>query len=324
VKKEINYSMSDLIDRYWTEYGVKKASADRERSILEGIRAELGRMFVREVEGVDIQRWYSKLTGNRGLAANTAARHFNVMHHLMEKATTIWVKDTGLDRNPADMIEVKRPNDSRTRFLAKDELERLKVALEEKKYRKGTKELNQTNLRMRLIVLIAISTGVRSAEVHRLRWSEVLYSKGLIAVTAKLKGGPERYVPMPLELANELQSYPRIIGEDRIFPPVRGHKNKRQRLEGSFHDLLERAQIRNFRFHDLRHTFASWYMMNGGDLYELAKLLGHANIKMTQRYAKLARAHIIKTGDIAKLIWTIMEKKPVQESTAQEQTMQSA
>ena len=45
---------------------------------------------------------------------------------------------------------------------------------------------------------------------------------------------------------------------------------------------------------------------------------------MTQRYAKLARAHIIKTGDIAKLIWTIMEKKPVQESTAQEQTMQSA
>ena len=54
-------------------------------------------------------------------------------------------------------------------------------------------------------------------------------------------------------------------------------------------------------------------MMNGGDLYELAKLMGHANIKMTERYAKL-RAHITKTGNTAKVIWNMMDKnKPVQE-----------
>ncbi len=50
-------------------------------------------------------------------------------------------------------------------------------------------------------------------------------------------------------------------------------------------------------------------MMNGGDLYELAKLLGHANIKMTERYAKLAKAHIIKTGNTAKLIWNMLEDR---------------
>jgi integrase len=55
--------------------------------------------------------------------------------------------------------------------------------------------------------------------------------------------------------------------------------------------------------------FASWYMMNGGDLYELAKLMGHANIKMTERYAKLGRAHITKTGTTAKVIWNMMDKK---------------
>jgi hypothetical protein len=55
-------------------------------------------------------------------------------------------------------------------------------------------------------------------------------------------------------------------------------------------------------------------MMNGGDLYELAKLMGHANIKMTERYAKLGRAHITKTGNTAKVIWNMMDKnKPVQE-----------
>ena len=73
--------------------------------------------------------------------------------------------------------------------------------------------------------------------------------------------------------------------------------------------MLERANIHDFWFHDLRHTFASWYMMNGGDLYELAKLLGHANIKMTERYAKLGRAHITKTGTTAKVIWNMMEKE---------------
>src|SRR5260370_33186242 len=81
----------------------------------------------------------------------------------------------------------------------------------------------------------------------------------------------------------------------------------------TFEDLLKRAKIRDFWFHDLRHTFASWYMMNGGDLYELAKLLGHANIKMTERYAKLARKHIAKTGDTAKVIWSMLDKKVQQE-----------
>jgi integrase len=314
VKKEINYRVTELIDRYWTHYGSKKASADREKSIVEGIRSELGRKFVREVDGIAVQRWYEKLTGVRGLADNTAVRHFNVMHHMMEKASTIWSKETGIDRNPADLVEVNRPDDSRERYLSEDELHRLKVALDEKMFRKGTKDINQTNLRMRLIVLIAVSTGMRSTEIHRLRWSDVMYSEGLLAVRARLKNGKVRYVPMSSELAEEIRRYPAVIDQDRIFPPKGGPTSRRQRLEGSFEDLLERAKIQNFWFHDLRHTFASWYMMNGGDLYELAKLLGHANIKMTERYAKLGRAHITKTGNTAKVIWSMLDKKqPVQE-----------
>jgi O-acetylhomoserine/O-acetylserine sulfhydrylase-like pyridoxal-dependent enzyme len=62
-----------------------------------GVRG-LGRMFVREVHGVAVQRWYENLTGTRELADNTAVRHFNVMHHMMEKASTIWSKETGIDR----------------------------------------------------------------------------------------------------------------------------------------------------------------------------------------------------------------------------------
>jgi integrase len=307
VKKEINSRMNDLIDRYWTHYGVKKKSADREKSIVEGIRSELGRMFVREVDGMAVQEWYDNLTDVRELAPNTAERHFHVMHHMMEKACTIWAKVTGIDRNPADQVEVERVDDTRKRYLSEEELLRLKVALDEKMYWKGAKTINKTNLRLRLLVLIAVGTGMRRGEIFRLEWRDILYSEGLIAVTAKLKKGKVRHVPMPPELAEEIKKYPAVIGEDRILPPEPGATSGRQRADKSFHDLLERAKIRDFRFHDLRHTFASWYMMSGGDLYELSKLLGHSNIKMTERYAELAREHIVKTGSVSREIWNKLE-----------------
>jgi len=87
---------------------------------------------------------------------------------------------------------------------------------------------------------------------------------------------------------------------------VPGAKRERQRVDRSFDTILELAGIKEFRFHDLRHTFASWYMMNGGDLYELAKILGHANIKMTERYAKLGRNHIARTGGTAREMWKLI------------------
>lgn len=65
-------------------------------------------------------------------------------------------------------------------------------------------------------------------------------------------------------------------------------------------------------------TFESWYMMNGGDLYELATILGHSNIKVTERYAKLGREHITKTSTTAKVIWSLMKKKPEQEEGDQQ------
>ena len=130
----------------------------------------------------------------------------------------------------------------------------------------------------------------------------------MIAVRAKLKGGKIRYVPMPPELAARFERYPAVFAEERIFPPEPGARHDRQRVDRSFDTVLELAGITEFRFHDLRHTFASWYMMNGGDLYELAKILGHANIKMTERYAKLARSHIARTGSTAREMWKLMEQ----------------
>lgn len=166
---------------------------------------------------------------------------------------------------------------------------------------------------------------MRASEIFGLRWFDVMYNERLLAVTAKLKGGKMRYAPMLPGLAEELRLYmPKpakkgnvrfIVNRDLIFPPKAEAKGARRRVESSFEDLLERAEIEDFRFHDLRHTFASWYMMNGGDLYELAKILGHSNIKMTESYAKLARQHIARTSITARAMWKLLEK-PREEANA--------
>lgn len=308
VKREVNFRMSALIDRYWKEYGVKKKSRDREKSVLEGIRKALGSRFVREIDGSAVNSWYLGLTVEKGLSEGTALRHFNVMHHMMEKASVIWSKETGIDRNSADQVEVKRPDDQRERYLSVEEIGSLKTSVDSKMHRAGTREINRTFFRLRMLVLIALTTGMRIAEIFALRWSDVLYREELICVRSKLKGGKIRYAPMPPELAAEFRKFPIVIDEERIFPPKRGATGERQRVEGSFETILTMAGIENFRFHDLRHTFASWYMMNGGDLYELAKILGHSNIKMTERYAKLGKKHLARTGNTAREMWKLMDR----------------
>ena len=210
---------------------------------MEGIQNELGSMFVREVDGRTVNHWYSGLMERQGLSAGTAVRHFNVMHHLMEKAATIWSKETGIDRNPADVVEVERPNDQRDRYLSAEEIAGLKASLDGKMYRIGSRAINQTFYRLRLLVLIALTTGMRIAEIFALKWSDILYREELIAVRSKLKGGKMRYVPMPPELATEIKRFPAVLGEDRIFPPKRGASGERQRVEGSFETILSMAGI---------------------------------------------------------------------------------
>ena len=132
-----------------------------------------------------------------------------------------------------------------------------------------------------------------------------MYNEGIIAVRAKLKGGKMRYVPMRPELGSSCDGIPpcsaRIVFSRRKSDATCG----RQRVEGSFEDLLEKSTHRRFPLHDLRHTFASWYMMHGGDLYALAKILGRSNIKMTERYAKLARKHLVSTDGTAREMWKL-------------------
>lgn len=181
--------------------------------------------------------------------------------------------------------------------------EKLKLARKVKKL-KGEKTrlrfLNQEEIQALLancephlysIVFTAINTGMRKSEILNLKWDNVDLKHGLILLE-KTKNGERREIPIndPLkQLFKQLFTNRRLDTEYVFVNPDTGKRYID--LKRSFTTACKKAGIRDFRFHDLRHTFASQLVMNGVDLKTVQELLGHKDIKMTLRYSHLSQAH---------------------------------
>lgn len=139
------------------------------------------------------------------------------------------------------------------------------------------------------LVTVALETGMRRSEAEGLTWDRVDLSRGVLRLEIT-KSGRRREVPMRQRVYDVLANRPGVR-EGRLWP------------EGStragFEDAVEAARLdAPFRFHDCRHHFASWFMMRGGSLPALQKILGHASLAMTMRYAHLSPQHL--RGEMAK------------------------
>ena len=138
------------------------------------------------------------------------------------------------------------------------------------------------NKALRSIVVIALESGLRRAEVLGLTWDRVDLSRGVIRLE-RTKSGKRREVPMRQVVYNTLAGLP---------GPREGRVFKTRSIRTAFENAAEAAGLDDFHFHDTRHHFASWFMMREGSLQELKEILGHADITMTLRYAHLSPAHL--------------------------------
>jgi len=144
------------------------------------------------------------------------------------------------------------------------------------------------------MVLLALNTGLRRGELFDLRVRHVNLERSYIAVsgdTSKTK--TTRYVPLTKEGKLLLEDWIAEQGlkqDDLVFTSlVTGERF--DNIKKAWKNLMDKAKVKNFRFHDLRHTFASKLVMRGADLYGVRDLLGHASIETTMRYAHLAPDH---------------------------------
>ena len=127
---------------------------------------------------------------------------------------------------------------------------------------------------------------MRQDEIFSLKWSEVdLFRKTVTVIRSK--NGEKRTIPMNRKVYELLKrkSKVRHIRSNYVFLSEAGTKIDDRNLRRAFYKVLNKAGIKDFRFHDLRHTFATRLVQAGVDLYKVQKLLGHKDITMTQRYS---------------------------------------
>ena len=171
------------------------------------------------------------------------------------------------------MRKVKKPAmpRGRVRFLDDDERRRLLDAC-----------LVSESPHLYPTVVLALSTGMRRGEILGLRWRDVDLKAGF-AILHDTKNGERRRVPITGHALIVFRNHSKVrsLDSDHVFVDVRR----------AWLTAVKRAGIEDFRFHDLRHSAASYLAMNGASPGEIAEVLGHKTLQMVKRYAHLSESH---------------------------------
>jgi integrase len=190
-----------------------------------------------------------------------------------------------LRESPMLGMKFLRENNARTRYLSIEECQRLISSC--------------IAPHIGAIVTVALHTGMRQGEILNLEWRDLDFDAGFILVRDS-KNGQSRHVPMDTTVRELFFNY-RRAGSDLIFVGASASRLKDIRV--GFQNACARAGINDLHFHDLRHTFASQFMMAGGDLYTLQHILGHKTTAMTVRYSHLSPAYKVKAIDRMNTVW---------------------
>lgn len=188
-----------------------------------------------------------------------------------------------IDYSPVKGIAQFEENNARTRFLSNAEISLLLSASKESQWE-----------RLYLLVLMAITTGARRTELLTLDWTNINL-KARTAHIKQSKNGEQRILTLTQDVICELMKFREHSGF--IFPHSKNACGYFKVFDYHWKEALSKAGIIDFRFHDLRHTCASLLAMNGASLVEIAHVLGHKSITMTQRYSHLCTEHKAQLTD---------------------------
>lgn len=238
---------------------------------------QFGKTIISEITPDEIR---AKLKSKRTLAPATYNKHLAVLSSILDYATRQQEDDSVLeqyiDENPCKKVRTLTVNNKVVRFLSDQEKPRLM---------RSAKEIGG---KFYLKVLMALTTGMRKGELDRLRWTDIDFDRGL-AILHDTKNGAPRHSPIPTITLDELKKC-REISNNLLFPSeINADKPMDYRKQWA--NCLKAANIKNFRWHDLRHDTASTLARDGRTLKEIAEILGHKSLISTDRYAHLCTEH---------------------------------
>jgi integrase len=201
----------------------------------------------------------------------TVNRELTMLKHLFSKC----VKWKLANSSPMPDVKLRKENNGRVRFLTQEEAGRLLMAC---------------NIDFRIVVLAAMLTGFRRSELRSLRWTNIAFLNGSITIESSYsKNGETNTVPLHPELEKALKALydeRNPAPEDLVF--VDRYNKPWTSWRTAFENAVERAGLKDFRFHDCRHCFGSWLAMNGTDIKARMELMRHKTPTMTMRYSHLS------------------------------------
>ena len=260
----------------------------------------------------DINTWViEKWRGERlkdGIKPATVNRDITTLKAALSKAVDWEV----IDKNPLIKLKrIKTDNKGKVRYLTTEEENRLRVALSarEENIKQERASANEWRIQrgyelypdlrsaifidhLKPLVILAINTGMRRGELFNLKWESISLGKASLTIEgANAKSGKTRHIPLNKEAMQVLKDW---LGDNKnpaglVFPSKNG--TPLDNVKNSWRNLLQDAKIKDFRWHDMRHHFASKLVMAGVDLNTVRELLGHSDYTMTLRYAHLAPEH---------------------------------
>jgi site-specific recombinase XerD len=227
---------------------------------------------LRQIIPGDIERYVARRT-TEGMAPASVNRELTFLRRLFNVA----IADGLIDTNPVCAVKFFKENNQRVRFLSDDEETRLQASIGEEHWP---------------LVAVAIHTGLRQSEQFHLRWEHVDFATGILTVP-RSKHGEARRLPMNDTVRDMLRSRPSRLKSPYVSPSATGETplDAKNFLHRVFLPALKGARIEGFRWHDLRHSFASRLVMKGVDLRTVQELMGHKTQAMTLRYSHLSPEH---------------------------------
>lgn len=270
---------------------------------------------LQEFEPRSIERWRTKRF-NDGRKPSTVNRDLVSLKAALSKA----VEWGFIDTHPLSSVKKSKVDDNRVaRYLSEVEARQLYNALEVRENRIRTERTSANRWRrergvellpdvnameyadhLRPMVLLSLNTGLRRGELFNLHWPDINSQQKVLTVRGEgAKSGKTRHIPLNALAINVLQQWraQANAANDLVFVGKTG--GKFDNVNKSWQEVLRQAKIQKFRWHDLRHTFASWLVMRNVDLNTVRELLGHSDLQMTLRYAHLAPEH--KADAVSKL-----------------------
>ena len=277
----------DALEKYLTETSIHKAQSTHRRELYQSRSLKFfNGHTLREITPALAAQFREKRSAE--VQPATVIKDLNLLSHIFTIAIREWELEVV---NPVTIIRKPKTPPGRLRFLTGAEINRL---LEESK--KGHR-LNLYNY-----ILLQLHTGMRPSEGAALTWEQINFDNRIIDLQ-KTKTDPRR-VPLTVSAIETLANLVPIDGyscADYVFLPKHPKMSHRLRpnqyFRESFEAAVKRANIENFHMHDLRHTAASYMIMNGVDLRTVADILGHKTISMTMRYTHLLDDHKLKAID---------------------------